>query len=145
MDYTVLKTLLTGENGSGSAQEVAERLNGKTVLSAVGRKRKVSDVWLQLAKRNLLAGIKKASENEGHAAHGVAYAVMAFLTGPVEEMDVKDGASQALMGALVAAGLIGATDKAEITKLSDDYISPAEAAGITEQVEYWDVERARAL
>jgi hypothetical protein len=146
MDYAVLKLELEKPEYAGlSSVDAATKLNEKSILSQDGKLAPVESVWLFLARAGLLPIIKKASENEASPLHQVAYATMTFLTGPVREFNLKDPMAQQLMDGLIQAGVLTAEQKTTLSTLSDKRISPAEVAGITEVVMYWDVERARAL
>lgn len=147
MDLKVLQNELESDPlglgyASKSNEEIAAAMNAETLLSASSRFRPVSDVWLQLARWGVLPSIKKASETEGHPLHTLAYAIMAFLTGPVEEFDLKDPMAQTLMTGLVQAGVINKAQKDHLTSLSDKYESRAAQLGLP-PVQYWDVGQVR--
>lgn len=125
-----------------SKEEVEAAINREDLLSAVGRLRPVSDVWLQLARWGLIPVLKKAAENEASPLHPLAYTIMAFLTNPVEEFDLKDPIAQTLMAGLVSAGVITEEQKAGLTKLSDKVESRASQLGLP-FVHYWDIGQAR--
>lgn len=114
---TTLKAFVDGDAGYNTLENgpLMEKLNDPSVGSFTryallpGK-----DLLRWTIKRNVLGGIKSASEDVAHACRSICIGLMTWFTVESRGIDLNEAEIMGMVDVLVAAGVLSADDKTDL-------------------------------